>query len=127
MNLSLKNRNALVCGSTQGIGLATALQLAKLGANVTLLARNEESLKKSLEQLDNQQGQNHNYICADFSQPNVLEQTLADYLADGRHIHILINNTGGPKGGPIQKAAVDEFRHAFEMHLVCKFLITHSS
>ena len=47
MNLDLENKRALVCGSTQGIGKAVALELALLGANVTLVARNEDSLKKS--------------------------------------------------------------------------------
>lgn len=126
MNLSLKNRNAIVCGSTQGIGLATALQLAKLGANITLLARNEESLKKSLAQLDTEQDQNHSYICADFSQPESLAKVLEDYLSDGRHIHILINNTGGPKGGPVEKAGIDEFRQAFEMHLICNHILVNA-
>ena len=60
MNLQLKNKNALVCGSTQGIGKATAILLAQEGANVTLLARNEEKLKLVLDELPNQnQNQQH--------------------------------------------------------------------
>ena len=45
MNLGIQNKNALVCGSTAGIGKATSILLAKEGANVTLIARNEEKLK----------------------------------------------------------------------------------
>ena len=59
MNLNIKNKNALVCGSTQGIGKATAILLAQEGANVTLLARNEEKLKSVLAQLPNN-NQSHN-------------------------------------------------------------------
>ena len=59
MNLGLKNRNALVCGSTQGIGKATAILLAEEGVNVTLIARNEDKLKKVLEELPKG---NHNYF-----------------------------------------------------------------
>ena len=70
MNLDLTNRNALVCGSTQGIGKATAIALAHMGANVTLLARNEDKLKSVLADLDTAQGQSHTYACADFSNPN---------------------------------------------------------
>ena len=51
MNLNIQNKNALVCGSTQGIGLATAILLAEEGVNVTLIARNEEKLKKTVAQL----------------------------------------------------------------------------
>jgi 3-oxoacyl-[acyl-carrier protein] reductase len=42
MNISLENKNAIVCGSSRGLGKAVALQLAASGANVTLVARNEE-------------------------------------------------------------------------------------
>ncbi|MEE3037877.1 MAG: SDR family NAD(P)-dependent oxidoreductase, partial [Bacteroidota bacterium] len=53
MDLDLLGKNALVCGSTQGIGKATAQALAKMGATVFLLARNEEKLKKIKSRLDN--------------------------------------------------------------------------
>ena len=126
MNVSLENLNALVCGSTQGIGLATAQQLAELGATVTLVARNEERLKNSLNTLSTIYNQKHDYIRADFSQPETLEANLNTYLANGTRIHILINNTGGPRGGLIQKASVLEFRAAFEMHLVCNHILSTS-
>ncbi len=123
MNLNLVHKNALVCGSTQGIGKATALELAQMGANITLVARNEERLKKTLADLDTSKGQTHQYLCVDFSKPEVLADTLTAYLADGKIMHILINNTGGPAGGPIEKAAIQEFRAAFEMHLICNHIL----
>ncbi|MBT8267369.1 MAG: SDR family NAD(P)-dependent oxidoreductase, partial [Bacteroidia bacterium] len=60
MNLNLNNKNALVCGSTQGIGKATAMALAAEGVNVTLIARNEEKLKEVLSELPQQR--QHDYI-----------------------------------------------------------------
>ena len=66
MKITLDNKNAIVCGSTQGIGEATAIVLAKLGANMTLIARNEKKLKKVLSSLDTTIGQSHNYLCVDF-------------------------------------------------------------
>lgn len=123
MNLNLTNKNALVCGSTQGIGKATALELAEMGASLTLVARNEDRLKATLADLDTSKGQQHDYLCADFSTPEVLESKLKAYLADGKTIHILVNNTGGPPGGPIEKAGIHEFRAAFEMHLICNHIL----
>ena len=72
MNMDLTNKNALVCGSTQGIGKSIAVELAKMGANVILLARNEEKLKVVLNELDDSMKQLHSYACADFSDPEIL-------------------------------------------------------
>lgn len=126
MNLSLQGKNALVCGSTQGIGKAAAMELALLGANVILVARNETSLQDAISELDSSQGQNHDYITADFSEPQTLHTTLNMYLSESKAIHILVNNTGGPAGGPAHTAAIDAFRAAFEMHLVCNQILVQA-
>lgn len=123
MDLNLIGKQAVVCGSTQGIGKAAALELSKMGATVVLVARNEEKLQKVVTELDNSNGQTHQYICADFSKPSELEENLASFLAKNGPAHILINNTGGPAGGPAVKAHIDEFRAAFEMHLVCNQIL----
>ena len=115
MNLELTNLNAVVCGSTQGIGLATAEVLAKLGANIYLLARNETKLKQISQRLDNTKGQIHNYLCVDFQNSSMLEQEIKKIKAP---IHILINNTGGPASGKLSDADLNEFNKAFEMHLI---------
>ena len=76
MNLNLKGKNAIVCGSTQGIGKATAREIASLGANVTLIARDEQRLKQVINELNKSSEQTHNYICADFSDPISLKEKL---------------------------------------------------
>lgn len=126
MNLDLKNKTAIVCGSTQGIGKAAALELASLGANVFLLARNEEKLKESVKELDVSQGQKHGYIIADFSNPSGLKTALKEFIQDGKKIHILVNNTGGPKGGAIKDATIDEFLLAFNQHLICNHILVQA-
>src|SRR5262245_58266095 len=73
MNLSLEGKHAIVCGSTQGIGFAIAEELALLGANCTLVARNEEALKNAVQVLDIALRQQHNYLVADFSKPEELK------------------------------------------------------
>lgn len=118
MDLNLKGKNALVCGSTQGIGKATALELANLGANVTLLARNEDKLKSVMAELNESQGQTHSYLVADFSNPDHLRSIVENHVSS-TPIHILVNNTGGPAGGPIIDAKIDEFTQTFNNHLIC--------
>lgn len=118
MNLNLTGKNALVGGSTQGIGRATAVELALLGANVVLMARNEAALKTTLTELDTQRGQTHRYIVADFAQPGAVQAAVAQHLQQHPDIHILINNTGGPAGGPLIDAKPDEFVQTFHNHLL---------
>lgn len=122
MNLQLQNKNALVCGSTQGIGKAAALLLAEEGANVTLIARNEEKLKSVLAELPND-NQCHGYLVADFTKPEELQKVLEN---SELQFHILVNNTGGPAGGPIFNAKIEEFESAFTQHLKCNHILVQS-
>ncbi|WBX74272.1 SDR family oxidoreductase [Tenacibaculum pacificus] len=122
MNLNIQNKNALVCGSTQGIGLASAIGLANEGVNITLVARNEEKLKKVLAELPND-NQNHDYIVADFSNPKELKERIE---ASKLNFHILVNNTGGPAGGAIFNAELSEFENAFTQHLKCNHVLVQA-
>lgn len=122
MKLNIEGKNALVCGSTQGIGKATAIGLAEEGANVTLVARNEDKLKAVLSELPNS-NQNHSYIVADFTKPEELKEKIE---ASSSEFHILINNTGGPAGGPVFNAELNEFERAFTMHLKCNHVLVQA-
>jgi len=127
MQTDFIGKNALVGGSSKGIGRAIAEALARAGANITLLARNRESLEAVLQGLDTSKGQQHDYILADFSQPQTLSDALAAYAQKypQKPFHILINNTGGPAGGKLVGTLPDAFRAAFEMHLVCNQILAN--
>lgn len=125
MNLDLSKKNALVCGSTQGIGKAAAVALADLGANVTLIARNEEKLKAVVAELPNRY-QDHNYVVADFTKPEEVGKQVAEQLKRVGTYHILVNNTGGPAGGAIFSAAVNDFEKAFTQHLKCNHVLAQT-
>ena len=122
MNLSLEGRNAVICGSTQGIGWAIAEELALLGANCVLMARNEEGLRTAIQVLDIALRQEHHYLVADFSKPEQVKKVIAEWVRD-HEVHILINNTGGPPAGPITEAGEKEFLEAFNQHLVCNHIL----
>jgi 3-oxoacyl-[acyl-carrier protein] reductase len=125
MNLSLEGRQALVCGASQGIGLAAARELAGLGARITLLARNETKLQEALSTLPSVDGGEHDYAVADFSDSAALGK-VAQGLVANNDFDILINNTGGPAGGPISEAGVDAFKATFEQHLLCNHLLAQA-
>ena len=123
MNLSLEGKNAIICGSTQGIGFAVAEELALLGANCTLIARNEEALKTAIQTLDIALRQQHNYLIADFTKPDELKKIIEKHVKE-YPVHILINNTGGPAAGPIIDATEDAFLNTFNQHLICNHILT---
>jgi len=123
MNIDLKGRRAIVCGSTQGIGKAVATELALLGANVTLVARNEESLRQVKAGLSNNGNQLHSYLCADFSDPAQVRELTDQFIRRTGPVHILVNNTGGPAAGPVLSAHAEDFTSAFRNHLICNHLL----
>lgn len=125
MNIDFTKKNALVCGSTAGIGKETAMLLAKLGATVTLVARNEEKLKNTLSELSKEHHQKHDYLTADFTNPDDLKAKVNEAVKKKTY-HILLNNTGGPKGGPVISAGTEEFTNAFSMHVVCNQILAQA-
>lgn len=116
MNTSLEGKTALVCGSTQGIGLAVAKELALLGADCILMARNAESLELAKQTLDQSKGQVHQIQVADFSKNETVLAAVQEVLKHNT-IHILVNNTGGPAAGPITQASTNDFLTALQLHL----------
>ena len=122
----MNNKHALVCGSSKGIGASTAIELSKLGATITLLARDEDSLVNVLDCLDTSKNQNHNFIIADFDDPFKLKDTIDQHIANNPTVHILINNSGGPKPGPIVDANVEDFISAFNRHLICNHILVQA-
>jgi 3-oxoacyl-[acyl-carrier protein] reductase len=123
MDLSLEGKTALVCGSSQGIGLASAIELSRLGASCTLLARNADSLRTALSLLESAMGQSHGFLVADFNDIESLRKVAADHV-EGQTFHILVNNSGGPASGPITEARPAEFLEAFSRHLICNQILT---
>lgn len=126
MDLSLKNKKAIVCGSTQGIGKAIAIELAELGATIILVARNEEALEMVKNKLPASNKQTHNYIAADFNNPDDLKSKINSYLEKKNSIDILINNTGGPAGGLIIDADYTQITETMTTHLQCNHVLTQA-
>lgn len=117
MNLDLTGKHALVCGGSEGIGRAAAIELAQLGADITLLARREEALQAVVAMLPSNGSQRHRYLLADMAQAGAL-RVAVEANAAAKPIHILINNTGGPPGGPAHAADIGAYLDAFNKHLI---------
>jgi 3-oxoacyl-[acyl-carrier protein] reductase len=126
MNIDLTHLRAIVCGSTQGIGRATANSIAAAGGNVVLIARNQEKLAAVRDSLDTSVGQQHSTVAVDFSHPDQLAQAVAGLVENIGSFHILVNNTGGPPGGPVFSATLEAFETAFTQHLKCNHILAQA-
>lgn len=125
MNLNLENKTAVVCGSTQGLGYASAFELALMGASIVFVARNEDKLKEVIKTVDNSKGQQHRYLVANFTDTDAVKAAIDNFTKDNL-VHILVNNTGGPAGGPALSAKPEEFLSAFNNHLINNHNLTQA-
>jgi 3-oxoacyl-[acyl-carrier protein] reductase len=119
MQIDLTGKNALVCGASRGIGYAIAMVLSKMGARVTLVARNAALLERVVRDMDVSKGQKHDFVAADFSKPEELKEKISQKVNEPTIYHILINNTGGPPAGLAIDAELHEYTQAFTNHLLC--------
>ena len=114
MNISLKNKKALVGGSSSGIGKAIAKQLAASGASVTLMSRSENKLKGIVAELPTANGQKHNYLVVDFTDFKAYQKIISRYFEENA-VDILVNNTQGPEAGSALEKIVSDYQEAFDL------------
>ncbi len=123
---NLNGKTAIVCGSSQGIGRACAQVMAEMGASLVLVARDAAKLQAATAQLSRSPGQTHRHVVADFADVQLLQNAIAGFLGEHPTVHILVNNTGGPPGGTAIAATLDQFRQAFNNHLLCNQVLVQA-
>jgi len=114
MNIDLTGKTALVGGSSKGLGKAVALQLAECGANVTLMARNEEKLRKSMTDLPAGPGQQHGYLVVDYNDFGSFRKITEEWFTC-HSVDILVNNTNGPAPGTVLEKKPEDYQQAFDL------------
>lgn len=127
MDLSLSGKHALVCGGAKGIGRACAFEIAALGAGVTILARDEDAMRKAVAELPAKGGAKHGHAVADLSRPDALRPVIDQILKERGGVHVLVNNTGGPPSGPMLDATLEQLRGAFDSLLASAHVLTQAA
>jgi 3-oxoacyl-[acyl-carrier protein] reductase len=118
MNISLKNKTAIIGGGSQGIGKGIAKVFADAGANLILISRSEDNLKNTIAELPNNNDQYYDYVACDYANPNELKEKVSAKMSQIKSVDILVNNTGGPDPGFASSASLEVYQKAFNMHLL---------
>lgn len=113
----LEKKKALVCGGSRGIGKASAIELARQGAEIILLARDPGVLEQAKAELPADSGQRHRVVAVDAADLSALEESVTQVVGEFGPIHILLNNSGGPPPGPVLDADWESFSPALNQHL----------
>lgn len=126
VDLSLHGRHALVCGASSGIGRASAVALASLGADVTVLARRSGLLRELVAELTAGGAPAARSISVDLEDRPALSTAVQRLLDEVGPVHVLVNNAGGPPSGPILEATEADFLVALERHLLASHLLVRA-
>jgi 3-oxoacyl-[acyl-carrier protein] reductase len=124
--IDLMGKQALVCGSSRGIGQACAEALARCGCGVTVLARSSDALEQVRQALPSDRGQSHHALVADTRHPDQLAEVVQNHVQKIGTIEILVNNSGGPAPGPILSADDDDFQTALRSHLLANHALVRT-
>jgi 3-oxoacyl-[acyl-carrier protein] reductase len=127
LSTSLLNRNAVICGASTGIGREISLAMSAQGANVFLIARSQDKLEALADECKSVGAANAHFATCDLEDADAVGAVAAKALGKFAAVHILVNNSGGPPGGPILDADIEDFlkpmrRHLFAAHELVKAL-----
>ena len=115
MDLGLKGRSALVCGASQGLGLASAQALAREGARVALVARRKDKVEEAARAIGQAHGVETVALVADLVEPDACERVVREAEARFGGLDVLVANAGGPPTGAIDEVDDATWRRAFEL------------
>ncbi|MBW7995651.1 MAG: SDR family oxidoreductase [Candidatus Glassbacteria bacterium] len=118
MDLGLKDKTAVVCGASKGLGFAAALELAREGANVVVCSRDEKNIIAAAERIAEQTGAGTLGIAADVSEPGAEEKVIGLTVKKFGGVDILVNNAGGPPAGSFAEHDDGAWLAAFELNLM---------
>lgn len=115
MNLNLKNKNAIVCASSQGLGKAAALDLAEEGVNLAICSRDQDKINKVKEEIHQKINSEIKVIAlqVDLDSPDDIQAFYKQVENDLGSVDILVNNNGGPPPSTFEQLSDDDWQKAF--------------
>ncbi len=121
---ALRGKHALIFGASKGIGAATAKMMALAGADITLCARNLTNLQVVADDIRAEATGRIAIKSIDLEDLAKIDVIIDEILSELGTVHILVNNSGGPPGGPLLSNSVEDFHAPFTRHLHAAHQIT---
>lgn len=118
VDFKLGNKVAIVVASSQGLGKATAIELAKEGVDIMLAARSEDKLKEVQQEIMKLGTSKVDYVVTDITIPEQIEHLVSETIKRFGKLDILINNSGGPPSGNFEDLKDEDWTNAFELNLL---------
>ena len=118
MDFKLKNKNALVCASSEGLGRAAALELAKEGVNLTICSRNKDKLEETYNSIKEVSNSKVFIKAADLSKAKDIDELFKESVSELGSIDILINNAGGPPPSNFDNTTDEQWESAFNLTMM---------
>jgi 3-oxoacyl-[acyl-carrier protein] reductase len=123
MDLGLKDRVALVCGASKGLGRAVAQGLAEEGVKVAICSRNKEYILRAAEEIGRSTGVETMGLAVDLARAEEARGFFKEALRHFGRIDILVNNAGGPPSLSFADISDDLWQSAFELTLMSAVIL----
>ena len=114
MQISLKNKKALIGGASSGLGKAIAIQLARCGAQITVIGRNQVKLDAVVKKLDAINSGGNASLLTDYNDFQSYQNDISKFF-EGNQVDILVNNTQGPNSGNVFDKTADDYQKACDL------------
>jgi len=118
MELGLRGRVALVCGASRGLGYAAAMELAREGANVVLVARAEKDIAEAADRIASETGSQALGVAADVAHKDAAARMVDATVTKFGRLDVLVNNAGGPSAGTFDTLDDEAWSQAVELNLM---------
>jgi citronellol/citronellal dehydrogenase len=122
----LDGRVCVVSGAGTGLGKATALELARLGANVAVCGRRPEPIRSTVAEIEAAGGQ-ASATAMDIRSDEAVDAFIAEVLERHGRLDVLVNNAGGQFMGPAESITPKGFRTVIELNVLGTWLMTHAA
>jgi 3-oxoacyl-[acyl-carrier protein] reductase len=125
--MQLTDKVALITGGSMGIGAAIAIDLARRGANVVIVARNIGESAERVRGVIEEEGRKCLLLPGDMTKPEDCAWCVEETVKRLGRLDVLVHNAGGPAPGTIEEVTPDQWRHTMDLHVNASYYLARAA